>query len=139
VEWRGPLASHMYTDLRLQRRQVESWPEAQRWTIELPRLAQDAVAGLGEECAPDLIVLGGIGVCWPFAAGAIKHLGAIEVVPQVWESVARGSASWPVFADGWPTTASRQQTLQLAETKEISDTNDAAALRFKQQPPWKRD
>jgi hypothetical protein len=139
VEWRGPLASQMYTDLRLQRRQVESWPEAQRWTIELPRLAQDAVAGLGEECAPDLIVLGGIGACWPFAAGAIKHLGAIEAVPPVWESVARGSAWWPVFAAGWPTTESRQQTLQLAETKEISDVNDAPALRSKLPPPWKRD
>jgi hypothetical protein len=138
VEWRGPLAGHMFTDLQIQRQEVENWPEPRRWRDGLPRLVEEAVAGLGQEFGSGLVVLGGIGACWPFATETLKGVGAVELLPQVWESVARGSAWWPVFSVGWPSVAPRQ-IIQQSERKEIEETFEESGQSSGPLPPWERD
>jgi hypothetical protein len=139
VKWMGPLANQMFTELRLQRREVESWPEPQLWMAELPCLVQDAVGGLGYGYRPELVILGGIGACWPFAEAALEQVGFVEVLPQAWESVARGSAWWPAFAAEWPAIGAHRQTVELAEGRETSETHGALGGRLALRPPWERD
>lgn len=95
VEWDGPLAERMFENLRLSRRECREWPEVGPLVQELPTLLHQTAHAVNESGRLDLVLVGGVGAMWPFAA----EVAASEF--RMWQSgfpledVARGAAFWP--------------------------------------------
>ena len=94
VEWDGPLAERMFETLRLSREECREWPEVTALTDVLPSVIRQAVAAVSANERLDLIVVGGAGASWPFAADCAEALGTVWKSGFPPEDVARGAACW---------------------------------------------
>jgi hypothetical protein len=91
IAWRGSYAAGLYTPLRLTPAEMASWPEPRALRVGLPLAVREAVQPLGEgRSQPDLIVLGGLGSAWPFAAQALVGLGV-----SIWPTPSHGDGDDP--------------------------------------------
>jgi hypothetical protein len=73
VEWDGPLADRMFSPLRLNWGAMTGWPQAAEPAAATTELA-GAVLGGGQR---PLVLLGGVGAVWPFAAHQLAGIGPV--------------------------------------------------------------
>lgn len=103
VPWQGPLANSLFWQIKVDRRRLVTWPEVMELIVHLPSAVQNAVGALHSRSRPDVIVVGGVGACWPFAADTLSSASEFRETP-VWQSsnpledVALGAALWPIVS-----------------------------------------
>ncbi len=94
IEWEGPLAERMFEKLRLSRRECREWPEVAPLMRQLPDILTGAAQAVSGRERLDLVLIGGMGAMWPFAADAATTQGRIWQSGFPLEDVARGAACW---------------------------------------------
>ncbi|HLV78829.1 MAG TPA: hypothetical protein VKT32_01070, partial [Chthonomonadaceae bacterium] len=101
VGWTGPLRDKLYAPLQLTPEECYAWPEAAPVMSGLPGLIRDSLSAVNHAGRPDLILVGGIGAFWPFAAEAARSSGRVQQSESPEEDVARGAAWWPEVEAVW--------------------------------------
>lgn len=106
LPWRGVLADHLTTPLRLTRADMAGWDEVSRAVGTIA----GAVADSRSSGPRPTVVVGGLGAVWPFAADALTRFGTVWSSTEPEFDVAVGAAWWPAlsgcFIDG-PAGAAR--------------------------------
>lgn len=128
VLWQGPLAHEAFFELALSSDDCMQWPSVRQ-------LDQAIAAFFAREPGPDVIVVGGVGAAWPFAAGAAARFGRIWPSGAPSEDVARGAA---FLATGKVQIEAPSIALLLPPV--IVEQEVPAGPRFdeEQTPPWLR-
>lgn len=129
VLWQGPLADEALFELALSPDDCAQWPSVRR--------LDQAIGGFfGHEPGPDVIVVGGVGAAWPFAATTAVRFGRIWPSGVPWEEVARGAAYLATDRVRLDT----QVRAALAAPAAATGDDLPAGPRFdeEQTPPWLR-
>ncbi len=104
VMWDGPLRERLYAPLRLSLDEcLRDWPEACALVDQLTGHIREGARKAGaKNGVPDIVLIGGVGANWPFAAHAAASVVATDATPRLlWqggeEAVARGATWWSEF------------------------------------------
>lgn len=128
VLWQGPLAHAAFLELALSSDDCMQWPSVRQ-------LDQAIAAFFKFEPSPDVVVVGGVGAAWPFAASAASRFGRIWPSGAPSEEVARGAAylaTGKVSLDGPPFAMLPPAVVPEPEVP------DGPRFDEEQTPPWLR-
>jgi hypothetical protein len=95
LAYTGPCHEQLASPLSFRPAECAAWPEAAALTLWLPDALREATRAVAGKPRPDLILVGGVGAAWPFAAEAARLVGPVWPSDSPEEDVARGRPGGP--------------------------------------------
>ncbi|MQA81731.1 MAG: hypothetical protein GEV10_25200 [Streptosporangiales bacterium] len=138
VEWMGPLADRMFATLQVSRRSLAGQHQVVELTDAIRDRAAEAMRTVDDPV--DLVLAGGLGAVWPFAADTLQ-----EHAP-VWQSrrpeldLAVGATWWPALAARFGTDAHPIEVAPAPAVEQLAEpVREPDAPATEERPPWLRD
>lgn len=150
LEWTGPLHDRLFSPASFSPGECHNWPSATSLAVKLPAAVKRVIQPLGATSKVSLLILGGVGAVWPFAAEIAKNLGPTWCGSSPEHDIALGAAWWPILgrrclADSpylvlESTRLAAHSTLALEPAaSEPEQSTDDSGSEMNSIPPWERD